>query len=248
MRHLKPLCISAAVALALTGGTAFAQLRIGGATTTNGATASTSTTGTNTTGTTSTTGTSANSTAVGGCTGSGGSSCTASNSNTAGTTTTGGTTTTTNTLDAVSATNPGTGATTTTAGDTSTPSRSAQGTNSVSTDPTLSRPGAFDAGGAFGPTAVPAATNTTGTVENGIVLPTTGSNVNPGSQQNVFVQPQQVQSAAPATPIFDQAAREGRARDQRRKATGNEPRVIGIAPRTDRDLTWQMPDDPIIRY
>jgi len=38
------------------------------------------------------------------------------------------------------------------------------------------------------------------------------------------------------------------ARDARRRAQVNEPRVIGIAPRTDRDLTWQMPDDPIIRY
>jgi hypothetical protein len=115
-------------------------------------------------------------------------------------------------------------------------------------DPSLSRPGAFDAGGAFGPTAVPAATNTTGTVENGIVLPTTGTSTNPSSQTNVLVQPQQQVLTAPSTPLFDQAAREGRAREQRRKAQGNEPRVIGIAPRTDRDLTYQMPDDPIIRY
>jgi len=80
------------------------------------------------------------------------------------------------------------------------------------------------------------------------VLPTTGTTTNPSSQTNVLVQPQQQVLTAPSTPLFDQAAREGRARDQRRKAQGNEPRVIGIAPRTDRDLTYQMPDDPIIRY
>jgi hypothetical protein len=50
------------------------------------------------------------------------------------------------------------------------------------------------------------------------------------------------------TPTFDQAAREGRAKEARRRARGEEPRVYGIAPRTDNDLTWQMPDDRIIRY
>jgi hypothetical protein len=38
------------------------------------------------------------------------------------------------------------------------------------------------------------------------------------------------------------------AKEQRRRARGDEPRVYGIAPRTERDLTKQMPDDPIIRY
>lgn len=50
------------------------------------------------------------------------------------------------------------------------------------------------------------------------------------------------------TPIFDQAARDGRAKDQQRRARGEEPRVYGIAPRTENDLTWQMPDDKVIRY
>lgn len=54
--------------------------------------------------------------------------------------------------------------------------------------------------------------------------------------------------AASNTPLFDQAAREGLAREQRRRAQGDEPRIYGIAPNTERDLTWQMPDDPIIRY
>ena len=50
------------------------------------------------------------------------------------------------------------------------------------------------------------------------------------------------------TPLFDQAARRGAARDAARRARGEEPRIIGMAPRTDRDLTHQMPDDPVIRY
>lgn len=50
------------------------------------------------------------------------------------------------------------------------------------------------------------------------------------------------------TPIFELTARQGAEREARRRARGEEPRVYGIAPRTDRDLTHQMPDDPIIRY
>lgn len=56
-------------------------------------------------------------------------------------------------------------------------------------------------------------------------------------------------NAAPTpTPIFELTARQGAAREARRRARGEEPRVYGIAPRTDRDLTHQMPDDPVIRY
>jgi hypothetical protein len=54
--------------------------------------------------------------------------------------------------------------------------------------------------------------------------------------------------APTTTPLFELTAREGAAREARRRARGEEPRVYGIAPRTDRDLTHQMPDDPIIRY
>jgi hypothetical protein len=61
-------------------------------------------------------------------------------------------------------------------------------------------------------------------------------------------QQQGTTGSATATPLFDQAAREGRAREARRRAKGDEPRVYGIAPNTERDLTWQMPDDRIIRY
>jgi len=55
-------------------------------------------------------------------------------------------------------------------------------------------------------------------------------------------------TATTPTPIFDLTARQGAEREARRRDRGEEPRVYGIAPRTDRDLTRQMPDDPIIRY
>lgn len=243
MRSLKPLCLTAAVALALAGTSAMAATttaRLSGAGTTTSTTAAT----------TSTTATTPTRTTAGGCAGTNGSTCTATTSpdaNAAGSTVT----TTTNSPPGVPAP-PATSGTTTTstnnsAGDTVPPVRSGQGTNSVNVDPTLSRPGAFDPGGAFGPAAVPA-TATNGTLEGGIVLPTTGATT--GSQQNVFVQPAATPSGTTLmnTPIFDQAARNGQAREARRRAAGDEPRVIGIAPRTERDLTWQMPDDPIIRY
>jgi|SRR5690348_501524 len=242
MRSLKPLCLTAAVALALAGTSAMAATttaRLSGAGTTTSTTAAT----------TSNTGTTPTRTTAGGCAGTNGSTCTATTSSDANTT--GSTvTTSTNTPPGIAAGQATSGTTTTpnnNAGDTVPPVRSAQGTNSVNVDPTLSRPGAFDPGGAFGPEAVPA-TTTTGTLEGGIVLPTTGATT--GSQQNVFVQPPATSSGTTLmnTPIFDQAARNGQAREARRRAAGDEPRVIGIAPRTERDLTWQMPDDPIIRY
>jgi hypothetical protein len=114
-------------------------------------------------------------------------------------------------------------------------------------DPALTRPEPFAPGGTFGAAPVPPVAETGGvTPGTGIVMPEGTQN---GTQQNVFVQPQARPSVTVLnTPLFDQAAREGRAKEARRRATGNEPRVYGIAPRTDRDLTWQMPDDPIIRY
>jgi hypothetical protein len=62
------------------------------------------------------------------------------------------------------------------------------------------------------------------------------------------VQQQPAPAAPTQTPLFDQVAREGLAKEQRRRARGEEPRIIGIAPRTEADLSWQMPDDRIIRY
>lgn len=55
-------------------------------------------------------------------------------------------------------------------------------------------------------------------------------------------------TAPTPTPLFNQAAQRGAAREAARRARGEEPRIIGLAPRTDRDLTHEMPDDPIIRY
>lgn len=73
-----------------------------------------------------------------------------------------------------------------------------------------------------------------------------------GSGMVAPMQPQQAQQVTIAgqtqTPLFDQAAREGRAKEASRRARGEEPRIYGIAPNTERDLTWQMPDDRIIRY
>ena len=55
-------------------------------------------------------------------------------------------------------------------------------------------------------------------------------------------------SRGSATPLLDQATRNAAQREERRRADGNPPRIIGIAPRTDADRTDEMPDDPIIRY
>lgn len=66
---------------------------------------------------------------------------------------------------------------------------------------------------------------------------------------NVVNQPASALSVVDTpTPTLDEAAREGRGRENARKARGQEARVYGIAPRTENDLTWQMPDDRIIRY
>lgn len=95
--------------------------------------------------------------------------------------------------------------------------------------------------------AGPAASNPDGTVLGtgvnavGERVPVAGANGTPSGQQSPTI-------SIVNTPTFDQAAREGRAREQARKARGIEPRVYGIAPRTENDLTWQMPDDRIIRY
>ena len=253
MRTLKPICLTAAVALALAGGSALAQTSA--RVSTAGTTTATSTGTASTTGTATNSGTSTGmtrSTVGGGCAGTNGSTCSASDTNTNGSTA--GGLTTVQSPPTVSATTSGVGSSTVSGPDVG----RVQGANPTTVDSGTNRTGAFDAGGAFGPQAVPATTGTngtngtigTGTLENGIVLPAAGS-TNPSSQQNVFVQPSQSQSGGStltSTPTFDQAAREGRAREARRRSQGQEPRVIGIAPRTERDLTWQMPDDPIIRY
>ena len=49
-------------------------------------------------------------------------------------------------------------------------------------------------------------------------------------------------------PLYDATTKTATARELRRRATKQEPRIIGLAPRTDKDLTYQMPNDRIIRY
>jgi hypothetical protein len=84
---------------------------------------------------------------------------------------------------------------------------------------------------------------TAGIVASGTGVNANGERIVGGNGSTV------VANAAPTpTPIFELTARQGAAREARRRARGEEPRVYGIAPRTDRDLTHQMPDDPIIRY
>jgi hypothetical protein len=259
MRSMKPLHLAAAVAIALSGSTVFAQTT-GGTLRIAPGTSSASTT----TGTTSTNGTRAAQT--GGCVGTGGSSCTATSSS--GTTTGPASGTTTSTTNA-----PGVQSEPNTFGSTLNPTPtpggasggSAMGTNQTTVDPAATRPGSFAPGGAFGPSGNTA--STTGGVGNATVggtNNTAGTNFLPGTtgavvlptdtpqtanQQNVVIQtPQNAASARVATPIFDEVAREGRAKERQRRARGDEPRIIGIAPRTDVDRTYQMPDDPIIRY
>ena len=51
-----------------------------------------------------------------------------------------------------------------------------------------------------------------------------------------------------ATPLLDQVTRDATAREASRRKQKQEPRIIGIAPRTDADKTGQIPDDRVIRY
>ena len=132
---------------------------------------------------------------------------------------------------------------------TATGAGNAFGTN-VQTDPsatsvTNSTP-AFGPGGAFDTSA---AGTTAPLVPEGTVSVIGGGTTGAGMATPAAPQQQQVTIAGQTqTPLFDQAAREGRAKEARRRARGDEPRIYGIAPNTDRDLTWQMPDDRIIRY
>lgn len=107
----------------------------------------------------------------------------------------------------------------------------------------------------IGPDGLPLPTNPDGT-NNPVANPTvvgTGSfapegNASFGGANRQAITTIAVPVQSTPTPLFDQAARDGRAREQARRARGDEPRVYGIAPNTERDLTWQMPDDRIIRY
>lgn len=243
MRTIHRISLAAAVAIAMAGASAIAQTTRPVTTTTNGPNLN------------------------GGCRGTAGSSCTAGNFETSGTTTFG----------VAQSTTPGvTGSTSSGTGSSSTSSGGASVSGTTTVDPATLRPdpfgpgGPFNAGGTTSGTGTGSTTGSTGTTPvtpvdaNGnpiftptvlpgstgaIVLDSNGQVMGgvPQSQQNVVVQQPTVQARV-ATPIFDQVAREGRAKEERRKAQGYEPRIYGIAPRTNRDLTYQMPDDPIIRY
>ena len=104
-------------------------------------------------------------------------------------------------------------------------------------------------------TTTPPATTTPSTT----ATPDTSNDTNPAAPVSVnpvltpVVTPVTVVALAPPpapapTPLFELTARQGAAKEASRRARGEEPRVYGIAPRTDRDLTRQMPDDPVIRY
>lgn len=145
-------------------------------------------------------------------------------------------------------------------------STNSSGTTTV--DPAAQRPGSFEPGGAFDTSGTTSGTGTGSTSGSGVsgatavdangnpvtsgvaVVPGTGGVITDGAMQagtqaNIVVQQP---AAAPRTPLLDEAARTVQARDTRRRANGDSRKVEGIAPRTERDLTRQMPDDPVIRY
>jgi hypothetical protein len=248
MNSLNRISIAAAVALALAGGSALAQTQRPITTTTNGPNLN------------------------GGCRSNGG-SCTASNFQNSGTTTVGeAQSVTPGVSGANNATNGATPVNNNTSGGASVTGQTNVDPATTRPDP-FGPGGAFDtsgttsgagtgstSGSGVGSTNGNGNTNGTDNLGNALLPGSTGAVVlptdangnpvagNPSTQQTVVVQQPQALQQRAATPLFDQVAREGRAKDARRRAQGNEPRVYGIAPRTDRDLTYQMPDDPIIRY
>jgi hypothetical protein len=108
--------------------------------------------------------------------------------------------------------------------------------------------------------ATTAGTNTVGVLPGnagiGVVIPTDAS----GTVYDANGNPLSVNNIAPAaasststttivsTPLLDKATRDASAREARERRSGQEPRIIGIAPRTNADKVNQMPDDPVIRY
>lgn len=103
----------------------------------------------------------------------------------------------------------------------------------------------------FNPTPGVATTGNATQAGAGVVTTTMDAGVNANGERietgSVASAPASAPAATP-TPLFELTARQGAAKEAARRARGEEPRVYGIAPRTDRDLTRQMPDDPVIRY
>jgi hypothetical protein len=137
-------------------------------------------------------------------------------------------------------------------GETTSATGSAATSPAASSGATASQPFTPDAGSQNLGTVNPSGTSlgNTGLVPGVTVGGTTGfagtaGGVNANGERDGIVV---ADDATPPTPLFDLTARQGAEREARRRARGEEPRVYGIAPRTDRDLTHQMPDDPVIRY
>lgn len=99
-------------------------------------------------------------------------------------------------------------------------------------------------------TSAPSETNgLSGSNVTAPVSTSTGNDVlDPGAGTATSTPAANADPAVTSTPLFELVARQGTAKEAARRARGMEPRVYGIAPRTDRDLTHQMPDDPVIRY
>ena len=240
MRKLSPVFIVTSVTLAIASSGAFAQ--VAGSSTAPRATGANAASGTtaSTTAGTSTTTTSTNTVSTGGCVGTGGSTCSATTTSTSPATTS-TSPTTTSTFDAR---NPDV---------TVTAPAPASGTTSSSSS---------GSGLAIAGTTESSSADTTGGVANtgmgtGVIVPGVVTTMDPSLNANgerIVAAPAAPTASANAsmatapTPIFDLTARQGLAKEARRRARGEEPRVYGIAPRTERDLTHQMPDDPIIRY
>lgn len=248
MRKPTPAYVVTSVALALAATAALAQLqiqRVGPATSATTAPSSTTATASGPT------------VAAGGCVGTGGSSCTANTTAANSTSTTGtvGTAAASETPAPGGVTAPTASPSTATAASSgataSDPAKpefvnAAAGNSSSGIDAGSQNLGTVNPAGAnVGNTAlVPGVTigGTTGMV-SGTGVNANGERIAGGSGSAVAAN-----TASTPTPIFELTAREGAAREARRRARGEEPRVYGIAPRTERDLTHQMPDDPIIRY
>lgn len=123
----------------------------------------------------------------------------------------------------------------------STPSNSSTGTTTGTTNNTTATPGIVPGNSGFAP-----------------VIPTdaNGNPINPMPNANGTANGQtQANSGANvtsttiiSTPLLDEATKNAIAREQRRRAQGKQPTIIGIAPRTNADKTDQMPDDKVIRY
>jgi hypothetical protein len=270
MHKLSPAYVATAVVVAFGAAAVGAQtIASGGVVRGTPATATTGTTTATTGTTTATTGGASTTPATGGgCTGTNGSTCTTSS----GTTTSGASTTATsansaplNTINPATVSSSTPGATSTTgAAETGTAANAsaAQGTNNAASLGTTNANGTIGntTGTYTGPAVSPNNSgNMVGIIPgnagiNGIVpVDANGNPIGNPSGPNVVVQvptngATMGGTTIVATPLLDQVTRNASARDTARRAKKQEPRIIGLAPRTDANKTDQIPDDKIIRY